>query len=52
VAVRTSHEVAGFFTGLQMVEPGVVPVPLWRPDPNQVGLPTEVNVFGGVARKP
>jgi S-adenosyl methyltransferase len=51
VAVRSSQEIAGFFRGLELVEPGVVPVPLWRPDPNQIGLPTEVNTFGGVGRK-
>jgi S-adenosyl methyltransferase len=52
VAVRSSQEIARFFDRLELIEPGVVPVPLWRPDPNQVGAPAEVNTFGGVGRKP
>ncbi|MGH3765888.1 MAG: SAM-dependent methyltransferase [Pseudonocardiaceae bacterium] len=47
-----SQEIARFFDRVDLVEPGVVPVPLWRPDPNQIGTPTEVNTFGGVGRKP
>ncbi len=52
VAVRDSQEIARFFDRLELVEPGVVSVPLWRPDPCQIGVPTEVNTFGGVGRKP
>jgi hypothetical protein len=52
VAVRTSQEITRFFDGLELIEPGVVPVPLWRPDFNRVGVPAEVNTFGGVGRKP
>jgi hypothetical protein len=29
---RTRDQVAGLFDGLEVVEPGVVYVPLWRPD--------------------
>jgi hypothetical protein len=52
VAVRPSQEIARFFDRLELIEPGVVPVTMWRPDPNQVGAPAEVNTFGGVGRKP
>ena len=52
VAVRSSQEIAKFFEGLELIEPGVVSVPLWRPDPDEVGAPVEVNTFGGVGRKP
>jgi hypothetical protein len=52
VTVRSCQEIAGFFDRLELIEPGVVPVPLWRPDPAQVGVPAEVNTFGGVGRKP
>ena len=31
--LRTPDEIAGFFAGLELVEPGVVSCPLWRPDP-------------------
>jgi hypothetical protein len=51
VAVRSSQEIARFFDRLELIEPGVVSVPLWRPDPHQLGVPAEVNTFGGVGRK-
>ena len=53
LAVRSSQEIARFFDRLELlIESGVVSVSLWRPDPHQVGAPTEVNTFGGVGRKP
>jgi hypothetical protein len=39
------------FTGLEMVEPGVVLVSEWRPDRGHRPAPAEVNWYGGVARK-
>jgi hypothetical protein len=33
VILRTRDEVARFFDGLDLVDPGVVQLPLWRPDP-------------------
>ncbi|HEX2298931.1 MAG TPA: SAM-dependent methyltransferase [Pseudonocardiaceae bacterium] len=52
VAVRHSSEIARFFDGLEVLEPGVVPVSQWRPDLSHVGAPAEVNTYGGVGRKP
>ncbi|MGH3897928.1 MAG: SAM-dependent methyltransferase [Pseudonocardiaceae bacterium] len=52
VAVRSSQEITRFFDGLELLEPGLVSVPFWRPGPSQVGAPVEVNAFGGVGRKP
>jgi len=49
--LRTPEEIAGFFDSLDLVEPGVVSCPLWRPDP-EAGVPVEVDAFGGVGRKP
>jgi hypothetical protein len=49
--LRTPEEIASFFDGLELVEPGVVSVPLWRPDPG-TDVPTVVDAFGGVGRKP
>jgi O-methyltransferase involved in polyketide biosynthesis len=51
---RSPGQIAGFFEGLQLVEPGVVSCPRWRPDPAEAGggLPAEVDAFGGVGRKP
>jgi hypothetical protein len=51
-ALRTPAEIASFFDGLDLVEPGVVSCPRWRPDPASGGLPAEIDVFGGVGRKP
>lgn len=48
--LRTVEQMNGFFAGLELVEPGVVPTPLWRPDPQAV--PKALNVYCGVGRKP
>jgi O-methyltransferase involved in polyketide biosynthesis len=51
---RSPEQIAGFFEGLELVEPGVVSCSRWRPDPADLrgGLPPEVDMFGGVGRKP
>jgi hypothetical protein len=49
---RAPEEIASFFAGLELVEPGVVSCPRWRPDPAPGGLPAELDAFGGVGRKP
>jgi hypothetical protein len=49
--LRTREEIAGFFDGLQLLEPGVVSTSRWRPDTGG-GLPAEVDAHCGVARKP
>jgi O-methyltransferase involved in polyketide biosynthesis len=48
---RTPEEIASFFSGLELVEPGVVSCPRWRPDDASGELPAEVDAFGGVAKK-
>jgi O-methyltransferase involved in polyketide biosynthesis len=50
--LRTPEQITGFFAGLDPVEPGVVPIQRWRPEPNPFGPPAEVATMGGVARKP
>ena len=49
---RTPEQIASFFEGLELVEPGVVSCPRWRPDPAPDGPPAELDAFGGVGRKP
>ena len=51
--LRSSRQIAGFFEGLELVEPGVVSCPRWRPDPDALrrGLPPEMDQFAGVGRK-
>jgi hypothetical protein len=48
--LRSPEQVTGFFTGTELVEPGVVSCPRWRPATPPVG--GDAAVYGGVARKP
>jgi hypothetical protein len=48
--LRTIEQITAFFDGLDLIEPGVVSTPLWRPIPG--GTPQEIAVYCGVARKP
>ena len=50
--LRSPDRIARFFDGLELVEPGVVSPPRWRPDPSPSGLPAEIDSFCGVGRKP
>jgi hypothetical protein len=52
--LRTPDQIAEFFEGLELVEPGVVSCPRWRPDAAEraSGTPAEMDQFAGVARKP
>jgi S-adenosyl methyltransferase len=47
---RRPEQIAAFFEGLDIVDPGVVPTPQWRPEPGQPG-PPDVDAFGGVGMK-
>lgn len=50
--LRTRDQVARFFTGLDLVEPGLVMVHQWRPDPDDFAPEGVVSAHGAVARKP
>ena len=52
--LRSMAEIEAYFEGLELVEPGVVPVTRWRPDrePGSGGPPADLGQAGGVARKP
>ncbi|TWF80073.1 S-adenosyl methyltransferase [Pseudonocardia hierapolitana] len=50
--LRTPEEIAGFFDGLELVEPGVVSCPLWRPETTPFSDPRGVDAYGGIGRKP
>jgi len=52
--VRPHDDIARFFTGLELVEPGLPIVTKWRPDAGVDPSVTDhqVSVYGGVARKP
>jgi hypothetical protein len=47
---RSRAEVAALFDGLELVEPGLVRVPEWRPD-SDTDAANPATVWGGVARK-
>ena len=50
--LRSREETAAFFTGLDLVEPGVVPVLAWRPDAGPRADPHSAYYYAGVGRKP
>jgi hypothetical protein len=52
--LRSARQIAEFFEGTELVEPGVVSCPLWRPDPVEVRrrLPAEMDQVAGMGRKP
>ena len=49
---RSLADTEPFFAGLELVEPGLVPMATWRPDPGAEQDPRSVYAYGGVARKP
>jgi SAM-dependent methyltransferase len=49
---RTRSHAEGFFAGLDLVDPGVVPVHRWRPGRDAAPIPdADIAMYGGVARK-
>ena len=50
VTLRSHNQISAFFSGFELVEPGLVQSPLWRPDGD---LPVNMDklwIYGGVAR--
>jgi hypothetical protein len=50
VTLRSHNQISAFFPGFELVEPGLVQSPLWRPDGD---LPVNMDklwIYGGVAR--
>jgi O-methyltransferase involved in polyketide biosynthesis len=52
ITLRTGEELARFFERLELLEPGVVSCPRWRPDPTDIGVATDVYQYGAAGRKP
>jgi O-methyltransferase involved in polyketide biosynthesis len=48
---RTPAEIARLFDGLELVEPGLVSITRWRPEPGPAGEPEEIDQYGAVGRK-
>jgi hypothetical protein len=51
VTFRGQAEVAKFFSGLELAEPGMTNVPQWRPETEEEAA-SPAALWGGVARKP
>jgi O-methyltransferase involved in polyketide biosynthesis len=49
---RTRAQVAGFFAGLEFVEPGLVQLDRWRPDPEYDTTGPDAPAYCGIGRKP
>ena len=49
--LRTVDQITAYFDGLDLMDPGVVSVPLWRPDSTSPA-PEPIGEHGGLARKP
>jgi hypothetical protein len=50
--LRTVEEIRGWFTGTELVDPGLVPVTQWRPGGVEVGQAEHIDAYAGVGRKP
>jgi hypothetical protein len=48
--LRTPDQIGQYFDGLELLEPGVVSCPFWRPEETHVGAPSHVDEFGAVGR--
>jgi S-adenosyl methyltransferase len=48
--LRSPGQIQAFFTGLTLVDPGVVPIPDWRPDPSPFP-PPRIDSLCGIGRK-
>jgi hypothetical protein len=52
IVLRSYAEISAFFDGLDLVEPGVVHAPAWRPDGPIPPDSDQVWGYGGIGRKP
>ncbi|MGE9694753.1 MULTISPECIES: SAM-dependent methyltransferase [unclassified Streptomyces] len=53
LVMRTAEEIAGFFAGTELVDPGLVPMAEWRPEqgPGEEAEPYANSGYAGVGRK-
>jgi hypothetical protein len=50
--LRTHEEIAAFFDGLDLLEPGLVQVHRWQPGSIALGSGDQIAAYAGLARKP
>jgi hypothetical protein len=48
---RTKPEIEELFDGFELVEPGIVPLPLWRPEGANTDDPDKAGIYAAVGRK-
>lgn len=49
--LRSPEQIAAFFEGMELIEPGVVPCPRWRPEPHDIGNVRDMDEFCALGRK-
>ncbi|MPZ89012.1 MAG: SAM-dependent methyltransferase [Nitriliruptorales bacterium] len=52
VTIRGEEESTSLFDGLEVLDPGIVQLPHWRPDPDTQYADRDFPYFGAVGRKP
>jgi hypothetical protein len=54
IPLHEPEQFARWFTGLDIVEPGIVPIPLWHPEPGEdiPANPERIRIYAGLGRKP
>ena len=50
--LRSLEQIGQCFAGLEMLDPGLVPITQWRPEAAEVGKAMPIDAYGAVARKP
>ncbi|MGW6446830.1 SAM-dependent methyltransferase [Lentzea sp. NPDC055074] len=48
---RSKGEIEALFDGFELVEPGIVPTPLWRPEATNTDDPDKSGIYAAVGRK-
>ncbi|WP_433512042.1 SAM-dependent methyltransferase [Nonomuraea sp. CA-143628] len=51
ITIRTIDQLMEFYKGMELVEPGMVSLPKWRPEPTTQYRGQEVSQYGAVGRK-
>jgi O-methyltransferase involved in polyketide biosynthesis len=49
--LRSPEQIAAFFEGMELIEPGVVPCPRWRPEPDDMSDVRDMDEFCALGRK-
>jgi len=49
--LRSPAQIAAFFEGLELIEPGLVPCPRWRPDPDDADGARDMDEYCAFGRK-